>query len=70
MVESSYKRAIKILTENKEGLEKLANKLLEKEVIFSDDLEEVFGEKKSICQKEIKQNDNSEKIEKSSNNEK
>jgi cell division protease FtsH len=45
MVESSYKRAIKILTENKEGLEKLANKLLEKEVIFSDDLEEVFGKR-------------------------
>jgi len=45
MVETSYKRAIKILTDNKEGLEKLAEKLLDKEVIFSDDLEEVFGKR-------------------------
>ena len=45
MVETSYKRAIKILTENREGLDKLATKLLEKEVIFSDDLEEVFGKR-------------------------
>jgi len=45
LVESSYKRAIKILTENKKGLEKLAEKLLEKEVIFNDDLEEIFGKR-------------------------
>lgn len=43
MVEESYKKALKILTDNKEGLEKLAHKLLDKEVIFNDDLEEVFG---------------------------
>jgi len=45
LVDKSYERAIKILTENKEGLTKLAEKLLEKEVIFSDDLEEVFGKR-------------------------
>jgi cell division protease FtsH len=45
MVEESYKNAIKILTENKEGLKKLAEKLLDKEVIFNDDLEEVFGKR-------------------------
>jgi cell division protease FtsH len=45
IVEQSYKRAIKILTENKESLEKLATKLLEKEVIFSDDLENIFGKR-------------------------
>ncbi|NOY49329.1 MAG: ATP-dependent zinc metalloprotease FtsH [Chlorobi bacterium] len=45
MVQESYDRAIKILKDNKEGLEKLAEKLLEKEVIFSDDLEEVFGKR-------------------------
>ncbi len=43
LVDTAYKRAIKILTKNKEGLEQLAKKLIEKEVIFSDDLEEVFG---------------------------
>jgi cell division protease FtsH len=45
MVQESYDRAIKILKDNKEGLEKLAKKLLDKEVIFSDDLEEVFGKR-------------------------
>jgi cell division protease FtsH len=43
LVEKSYERALKILTEHRDGLDKLANKLLEKEVIFSDDLEEIFG---------------------------
>jgi len=45
IVETAYKRAIKILTENKESLERLATKLLEKEVIFSDDLENIFGKR-------------------------
>jgi len=45
IVEESYTRAIKILTDNKEGLEKLAALLLEKEVIFSNDLEAVFGKR-------------------------
>jgi AFG3 family protein len=45
IVEEGYKRAIEILEENKEGLEKLAMRLLEKEVIFSDDLEEIFGKR-------------------------
>lgn len=34
-----------ILEQNKEGFLALANKLLEKEVIFADDLEEIFGPK-------------------------
>jgi len=45
LVEKCYNKAIDILTENKEGLNKLANKLLDKEVIFSDDLEAVFGKR-------------------------
>ncbi|MCF6342381.1 MAG: ATP-dependent zinc metalloprotease FtsH [Bacteroidales bacterium] len=45
IVETSYIRAIKVLTENKEGLEKLAQKLLEKEVIFGEDLETIFGKR-------------------------
>ncbi len=45
LVENAYKRAIKILKENKEGLEKLAGKLLDKEVIFSEDLEATFGKR-------------------------
>ncbi len=46
LVEESYVKAKKILEENKEGLGKLAEKLLEKEVIFSEDLENTFGPRK------------------------
>ena len=45
LVEKCYKKAIKTLEDNREGLDKLANKLLEKEVIFSDDLEAIFGKR-------------------------
>lgn len=45
LVDKAYKRAVEILKKNKEGLTTLAEKLLEKEVIFSDDLEEVFGKR-------------------------
>ena len=45
LVEKCYNRAIKILSENREGLDKLASILLDKEVIFSDDLKDVFGQR-------------------------
>ena len=45
LIENQYQRAIKILTENKDKLEALAGKLLEKEVIFREDLEEIFGKR-------------------------
>ncbi len=45
IVEEAYTRAIKTLEDNKSGLEKLAALLIEKEVIFSDDLEAVFGKR-------------------------
>ena len=53
LVEGSYKRAKKILTDNKDKLEKLATILLEKEVIFSEDLEEVFGKRPWETKEEI-----------------
>jgi ATP-dependent metalloprotease FtsH len=43
IIEKEYLRAIKILTENKDKLTELAEKLLEKEVIFKEDLEKIFG---------------------------
>ena len=46
LIDAQYERAKMILRENKEGLEKLAEQLLEKEVIFSEDLEEIFGKRK------------------------
>jgi len=45
MIEFQYQRALTILTENKDKLTLLADKLLEKEVIFKEDLEEIFGKR-------------------------
>jgi cell division protease FtsH len=45
MIEGQYKRAIKILTENKDKLTLLAEALLENEVIFKDNLVEIFGKR-------------------------
>ncbi len=45
LIESQYARAIQILEENKDKLELLANILIEKEVIFKDDLEGIFGKR-------------------------
>jgi AFG3 family protein len=45
MIENQYKRAIELLAKNKEKLTILAELLLEKEVIFKDDLEKVFGKR-------------------------
>jgi cell division protease FtsH len=47
MIEKSYERAKEILNQHKENLEKLAMQLLEKEVIFREDLEEMFGEREN-----------------------
>lgn len=45
MVDAAYERTKKILSENKDKLEKLAEALLEKEVIFKENLQEIFGKR-------------------------
>lgn len=45
LIEGQYQRAINILEENKEKLHQLADILIEKEVIFKDDLEAIFGKR-------------------------
>ena len=45
LIESQYQRAIAILQENKDKLNQLADILIEKEVIFRDDLEAIFGKR-------------------------
>ncbi|WP_224489814.1 ATP-dependent zinc metalloprotease FtsH [Robertkochia flava] len=45
IIEEQYLRAIKLLEENKDKLTTLADRLLEKEVIFKDDLERIFGKR-------------------------
>ena len=45
MIEFQYQRAIELLKKNKEKLTVLAELLLEKEVIFKDDLQKIFGKR-------------------------
>jgi len=52
LIDSAYIRSKNILIENKEGLTKLAELLLEREVIFSEDLEVIFGPRKSTSREE------------------
>jgi cell division protease FtsH len=46
IIDKAYNRTKKILAENKEKLAELANLLLNREVIFSEDLEKIFGKRK------------------------
>ena len=48
LVENQYKKTVNLLEKYKDQLIQLANKLLEKEVIFKKDLEEIFGKRKFI----------------------
>ncbi|MFT5724042.1 MAG: ATP-dependent metalloprotease FtsH [Bacteroidia bacterium] len=45
LTDEQYERAVKILSENRDKLDQLADKLLEKEVIFKEDLEAIFGKR-------------------------
>ncbi|MGP1992676.1 ATP-dependent zinc metalloprotease FtsH [Zobellia laminariae] len=45
IIEEQYQRAIQVLTDNKDKLTILAERLLEKEVIFKEDLEKIFGKR-------------------------
>jgi cell division protease FtsH len=45
LIEEQYKRAIEVLKKNKDKLTELAERLLEKEVIFKEDLAKIFGER-------------------------
>jgi cell division protease FtsH len=52
IIEESYLRAQDVLQHNLKGLIELAELLLEKEVIFSEDLERIFGKRKADILKE------------------
>ena len=45
IIEKQYERAIDMLANNREKLDQLANLLLEKEVIFKENVEEIFGKR-------------------------
>ncbi|MEN8225340.1 MAG: ATP-dependent zinc metalloprotease FtsH [Bacteroidota bacterium] len=63
LVEDAYQRAVDLLNKDRENLERLAARLLEKEVIFSEDLEEIFGKRPWDEEKRPGENGNNEKLE-------
>jgi cell division protease FtsH len=44
-IDRAYQRTKQLLTDKRDGLEKLAEKLLEKEILFQSDLEEILGKR-------------------------
>ena len=66
IVSDEYERAKKILEENAKGHNELAELLVEREVIFADDLERIFGKRKWTSRQDelIAQNGNSNSEEK------
>ncbi|MDA9169138.1 ATP-dependent zinc metalloprotease FtsH, partial [Crocinitomicaceae bacterium] len=58
LIESQYERALKILSENQDKLGQLAEKLLEKEVIFKEDLVTIFGKRQWDKEEQKEETDN------------
>ena len=55
IIELQYKRACDLLKKNKSKLKQLAERLLEKEVIFKDDLQNILGERPHIVKAKNKE---------------
>ena len=53
LIDSSYQMALDILRENQDKFTELAELLIEKEVVFAEDLEVVFGKKDASASEEI-----------------
>ncbi len=52
LINEQYERAKKILSENADGHNQLANVLLEREVIYSEDVEHIFGKRPWVSRSE------------------
>ena len=52
LLENAFNIATKVLTEHRDGFTQLAEMLLEKEVVFSEDLEHIFGKRIKDIKKE------------------
>ena len=66
IVDSAYERTKKLLLDKREQLEKIANKLLEKEILFQNDLETLIG-KRPFESKQITQEEDKDEINKITN---
>ena len=58
LIEQAYKMAEKVILEHRDGLTALAERLLEKEVVFTEDLVDIFGKRKKDILNEQKQAQN------------
>ncbi|QKG78989.1 ATP-dependent zinc metalloprotease FtsH [Tenuifilum thalassicum] len=52
IIDKAYEKAKEILTQNREGHVQLAELLLEREVIYSEDLEKIFGPRKTLSREQ------------------
>ena len=67
IVDSAYDRTKKLLLDKREQLEKIANKLLEKEILFQNDLERLIGKRPFDTKKEVEGKKDEINIEKDDN---
>ncbi len=52
VIETAYKMAQEVLTNHAEGLKQLAELLLEREVVFTEDVEQIFGRRKKDIERD------------------
>lgn len=57
LIDTAYAMAKKVLTEHREGLIKLAELLLSREVVFTEDVENIFGKRKKDVLREQKESE-------------
>ena len=57
LIDTAYAMAKKVLTEHREGLIKLAELLLSREVVFTEDVENIFGKRKKDILREQKESE-------------
>jgi len=63
LIETQYQRALALLTEHRDKLTALAEKLLEKEVIFKEDLELIFGKRQWLNESEKEEEERKSNLE-------
>ena len=52
IIDTAYKMAEKVIAEHRDGLVQLAELLLEREVVFTEDVERIFGKRKKDIERE------------------
>jgi cell division protease FtsH len=55
IIDAAYAMAEKVLTEHRDGMVRLAELLLEREVVFTEDVEQIFGKRKKDIEREAAQ---------------